>query len=131
MRFIDEAFIEVTAGNGGKGCLSFRREKFIPKGGPDGGDGGSGGCILIETDESLTINGRKIDNCIKISGYGKTSYNPGPPLGNINIEVFSSSWYSKDYGLVKYIREEKSDSETMGTIIYEKTMLIDDWLTIL
>ena len=54
MRFIDEAFIEVTAGNGGKGCLSFRREKFIPKGGPDGGDGGSGGCILIETDESLT-----------------------------------------------------------------------------
>ena len=79
----------------------------------------------------MTINGRKIDNCIKISGYGKTSYNPGPPLGNINIEVFSSSWYSKDYGLVKYIREEKSDSETMGTIIYEKTMLIDDWLTIL
>ena len=81
---------------------------------------------ILETDESLTINGRKIDNCIKISGYGKTSYNPGPPLGNINIEVFSSSWYSKDYGLVKYIREEKSDSETMGTIIYEKTMLIDD-----
>lgn len=54
MRFIDEAFIEVTAGNGGRGCLSFRREKFIPKGGPDGGDGGSGGSILIETDESLT-----------------------------------------------------------------------------
>ena len=51
MRFIDEASIEVTAGNGGNGCLSFRREKFIPKGGPDGGDGGSGGEIIIETDE--------------------------------------------------------------------------------
>ena len=54
MRFIDEAFIEVTAGNGGRGCLSFRREKYIPKGGPDGGDGGKGGSIFLETDESLT-----------------------------------------------------------------------------
>tara|TARA_B100001093_G_scaffold46931_4_gene39930 strand:+ start:114 stop:1133 length:1020 start_codon:yes stop_codon:yes gene_type:complete len=54
MRFIDEAFIEVTAGNGGRGCLSFRREKYIPKGGPDGGDGGKGGSIFLETNESLT-----------------------------------------------------------------------------
>ena len=45
MRFIDEAFIEIKSGDGGNGCLSFRREKFIPKGGPDGGDGGKGGDI--------------------------------------------------------------------------------------
>ena len=81
---------------------------------------------ITETDVTINVNGRKIPNCIVVSGYGKTSYNPGPPLGNINIEIFSISWFSKDYGLVKYKREEKSDSETMGNIIYEKNMLIDN-----
>jgi len=47
MRFLDEAKIYVKAGNGGNGCISFRREKFVPEGGPDGGDGGKGGDILI------------------------------------------------------------------------------------
>lgn len=53
MKFVDEAVIRVEAGKGGNGCLSFRREKYIPKGGPDGGDGGRGGSIFIEGDESL------------------------------------------------------------------------------
>ena len=54
MRFIDEAKIFVRAGDGGNGCVSFRREKFVPKGGPDGGDGGNGGNIKIVTNKNLS-----------------------------------------------------------------------------
>jgi len=53
MKFVDEATIKVQAGKGGNGCLSFRREKYIPKGGPDGGDGGDGGCVYLEAIEGL------------------------------------------------------------------------------
>jgi GTP-binding protein len=53
MKFVDEASIEVYAGNGGNGCVSFRREKYIPKGGPDGGDGGDGGSVLLRGDDAL------------------------------------------------------------------------------
>ena len=48
MKFIDEAIITVQSGSGGKGCVSFRREKFIPRGGPDGGDGGDGGDVIFK-----------------------------------------------------------------------------------
>lgn len=53
MKFVDEATIKVSAGDGGNGCVSFRREKYIPKGGPDGGDGGDGGSIYMVTDTGL------------------------------------------------------------------------------
>jgi GTP-binding protein len=53
MKFVDEAHISVSAGKGGNGCLSFRREKFIPRGGPDGGDGGDGGSVYLEADVNL------------------------------------------------------------------------------
>ncbi|QCI18357.1 Obg family GTPase CgtA [Buchnera aphidicola (Aphis nasturtii)] len=53
MKFIDQTIIQVIAGNGGNGCIHFRREKYIPKGGPDGGDGGDGGNIWIESNNNL------------------------------------------------------------------------------
>jgi GTP-binding protein len=53
MKFVDEATIIVEAGTGGHGCLSFRREKYVPRGGPDGGDGGDGGSVYLEANDAL------------------------------------------------------------------------------
>ena len=53
MKFVDEAIIQVEAGDGGDGCLSFRREKFIPRGGPNGGDGGDGGSVYLVANAGL------------------------------------------------------------------------------
>jgi GTPase len=53
MKFVDEARIKVVAGNGGRGCVSFRREKFVPFGGPDGGDGGDGGSVTLRSREGI------------------------------------------------------------------------------
>ncbi|MGQ9831551.1 MAG: Obg family GTPase CgtA [Thermochromatium sp.] len=53
MKFVDEAVIRVEAGDGGDGCVSFRREKYLPKGGPDGGDGGDGGSVYLIADADI------------------------------------------------------------------------------
>ena len=77
MAFLDEAIITAHSGDGGKGCISFRREKFIPKGGPDGGDGGDGGNIIVRASKKLH----------SLTDYGARKYiksQPGRPGGGAN-----------------------------------------------
>ena len=90
--FVDYAKIKVSAGHGGNGCVSFRREKFIPKGGPDGGNGGRGGSIFFEVDPQLHTlqdvkyrksyradNGRDGSGARKTGRDGKNVIIPVPP----------------------------------------------------
>src|ERR1039457_6400240 len=72
MKFVDEAKLKVQAGNGGRGCVSFRREKFAPFGGPDGGDGGLGGSVWLRAAEGInTLADFRIERTFKAkSGEG-------------------------------------------------------------
>src|SRR6204780_2971331 len=72
MKFVDEARLNVQAGNGGRGCVSFRREKFVPFGGPDGGDGGHGGSVWLRAAEGInTLADFRIERTFKAkSGEG-------------------------------------------------------------
>ncbi|MBH43279.1 MAG: GTPase ObgE [Rickettsiales bacterium] len=90
MKFLDEAKIYLKGGNGGSGCVSFRREKNIPKGGPDGGDGGKGGYIYIKSFENLNT---LIDFRYKQHFYGSAGKNgsgkkkTGPDGSDLIIKV--------------------------------------------
>ncbi|WDS37281.1 GTPase ObgE [Pseudoxanthomonas sp.] len=99
MKLVDEAEIQVVAGNGGNGCIGFRREKFIPLGGPDGGDGGSGGSIWLQADENLnTLVDFRHQRNFKAqrgeNGMGRQAYGKGGedltitvPVGTMVINV--------------------------------------------
>ncbi|MFC1492578.1 GTPase ObgE [candidate division KSB1 bacterium] len=88
--FIDEAEIEVNAGKGGSGCLSFHREKYVPKGGPDGGDGGKGGDIIFVGDANLhTLMDTRYKKIYKAKrgSPGESSNKTGKNAENVEIPV--------------------------------------------
>ena len=90
MKFIDEAEISVSSGNGGKGCVSFRREKFVPRGGPDGGDGGRGGdVIIVSTTRKRTLYHFQFQRQFKAKNgaNGQGSQKTGKSGADLTIEV--------------------------------------------
>jgi GTP-binding protein len=111
MRFIDECEVKVEAGNGGRGCVAFRREKFVPFGGPAGGDGGRGGDVVLVADEGLgTLYDLTHQRHLRADhgqhGMGKDCYGHGGkdlevrvPVGTV---VFDSESGEKLFELLKH-----------------------------
>jgi GTP-binding protein len=99
MKFIDEATVRVQAGNGGRGCASFRREKFVPFGGPDGGDGGLGGSVYLKAVEGMnTLADYRISRVFKgqngesgsgndCTGHGGDDVYVPVPVGTVITDV--------------------------------------------
>src|SRR5512142_255785 len=88
--FVDEVDIHVTAGDGGRGCLAFRREKFVPRGGPSGGDGGNGGSVYVVASAHLNtlINFRFHPEFeAKRGGHGEGSNCTGRSGEDLELEV--------------------------------------------
>src|SRR6188768_2476696 len=101
MRFVDEAAIAVQAGNGGRGAVSFRREKFVPKGGPDGGDGGKGGDIILRADvHTDNLSNMFYEPIIKAKngghGMGKKMHGRGAVRRVVKVPIGTVVWREEE-----------------------------------
>src|SRR6476646_8944426 len=98
--FVDEVEVHVVAGDGGDGCLAFRREKFVPRGGPSGGDGGNGGSVYIvaspHTNTLITYRFHP-EFTAERGDYGQGSNKTGPTSNNLELAVpIGTLVYEKD-----------------------------------
>jgi GTP-binding protein len=115
MKFVDEAVVKVQAGNGGRGCVSFRREKFIPFGGPDGGDGGNGGSVWLRAKEGInTLADFRIQRTYRArngeGGSGNDCTGRGGEDLYIDVPV-GTTVYDEETG------EELGDLKTAGQVL--------------
>src|ERR1700757_1636886 len=105
--FVDRIKVFVQAGNGGRGCVSFRREKFVPKGGPDGGDGGRGGDVILWADRHVdNLSNLFYEPLIKAKngghGMGKKMHGRSAPPKTVKVPV----------GTIAYRLDEAHESYT-------------------
>src|SRR6476620_3399928 len=122
--FVDRVKVFVQAGNGGRGSVSFRREKFVPKGGPDGGDGGRGGNVILQAD-------RHVDNLVNLfyeplikaknGGHGKGKKMSGRAGADkiVKVPVGTVVWPAEE--------EERSTSNTQGTTLSSEQSAVGNW----
>lgn len=118
MRFIDEATIDVYAGDGGNGCVSFRREKFVPKGGPDGGNGGKGGDVLLVGDsQKNTLLDLLHQRTYRVkkggNGAGKRRNGAASPDQEIAVPLGTEVWELKETGERSFLGEVLADGQKL------------------
>jgi GTP-binding protein len=112
--FVDDVDIQITAGNGGNGCLSFRREKFVPRGGPDGGDGGGGGSVYIvaaATKNTLVDFRYHPEFKARHGQHGQGSNRTGFTAHDLEIEV--------PIGTLVFERRESGELEPLADLVEE------------
>src|SRR5947207_8250261 len=112
--FVDRIKVQAQAGNGGRGSVSFRREKFVPKGGPDGGDGGRGGDVILRADVHVdNLSNLFYEPIIKAKngghGQGKKMYGRGAPSKIVKVPV-GTVVYKDEGGRMK---DEKGEAESV------------------
>ena len=122
--FVDRVKVFVQAGNGGRGSVSFRREKFVPKGGPDGGDGGRGGNVILQAD-------RHVDNLVNLfyeplikaknGGHGKGKKMSGRAGADkiVKVPVGTVVWPAEE--------EERSTSNAQRPTLSSEQSAIGNW----
>lgn len=114
MKFIDEAIIQIRSGNGGSGAVSFRREKYIPRGGPDGGNGGKGGSVVFTADRNLStlidFQYKRIYEAPRGQpGEGGNRDGASSPNIEIRVPLGTTFWDAKSNELLADLNQDKQE----------------------
>src|SRR5438105_13427681 len=122
--FVDRIKVHAKAGNGGRGCVSFRREKFVPRGGPDGGNGGRGGDIILRADEHTdNLASLFYEPLIKAKngghGQGKQMHGRGALAKVVKVPVGTVVYLAENDALKEVGRGERSTSNAQRSTLNE------------